>query len=337
MVNFHTSRRARLKTLVPAAICTLSLLFSSCEFLALNIMPSYLSRDIGYADLESALKKAGLSSGIHINRLQFLSTGGHGYAVAIASDGSAMANAFVDLDTMKVKKVVTGTYSGDTVVADMQGYIAIGKAFNSTLYQFNPGTLEYTATPAFSSFFGYSATGINYSGSTYMIWGEGSSFNFTLCTSWASAVPYTTNPIDPAYSLNANASSAVLDGSKVRVLLLGDGTNAILTFPSVSIMENTYSQVPATYPSLYDHPNVGHAVLPSSDDKSGWMTADGAILLHHDNGTSLTRYDGDSGEELDSCGIGDSDGSAYGFSPDGKRWLMYEGATGKLHLLRTWW
>ena len=84
-------------------------------------------------------------------------------------------------------------------------------------------------------------------------------------------------------------------------------------------------------------PNATVTLIPSGDDQSGWLTRNGAIILTHENDTRLVRYESDSGKELDSFTLNDTEDTRFNFSPDGKKWLMYNGRTGKLHLLRTWW
>ncbi len=310
-----------------------AVLFSSCEFLALNIMPSYLSRVEGSVDLESALKKAGLGASFRVKKLSFVSSGGHDYAVAVATDDAQLANAFVDLDGMTVQKVLIGSGAGDTVLADMDGYIATGTSWNTNLYRYYPSSMAlYSGPSPITNTFGNDVSSLIESGTQYLIWVSGSYVYMQPYTStWSSGTllsPY----IDSDYSLSGNKSSTVMDGSSVRLLLVGGSSSFVMTFSSFA----TFLTAMQTAPIL-GNSGVSYVTLPSSDDESGWMTRGGAILLHHDNGTTLTLYDSDSGEELDSFPIDDSENSAYGFSPDGTKWLLYDGASGKLHLLRTWW
>ncbi len=131
---------------------------------------------------------------------------------------------------------------------------------------------------------------------------------------------------------NAQLTSAYSDGNAIRLLFSDYSSmkNYIVSYTGITAFNL------ASSPMLTD-PNATVTLIPSGDDQSGWLTRNGAIILTHENDTRLVRYESDSGKELDSFKLNDTEDTRFTFSADGTKWLMYNGLTGKLHLLRTWW
>jgi len=110
------------------------------------------------------------------------------------------------------------------------------------------------------------------------------------------------------------------------------GNSFVVTYPTVTSFVSAFGGA-----SIFENPSAHYVFLPSTDSDNGWITTDGVVLERHSNQSLLARYNPDTGAELDSFVMDNHGDFRYGFSRNGERWVFYEGTTGKLHLLRTWW
>jgi len=343
MVNSTLRRRTpiRIKRFLSAALLA-SLFFmpalTGCQFLGTDMFPTTLSREEAVFDLDSKLADLGVTGEYEIKRMQFHTSPptGKNY-IFIQTENFSMDRRLLILDAEDLS-VVNSTSEPTIAYAlgiDDQGTLC--SSINTIeIQRYNPETLTAAALkPSMApnipteAFLGSDST------SSFLVWFNSISFGLqhdafasgvaTASVNWDFQLAATVIP-------NMQLRSLYYESSEIRMLFSSNdnGQAYIIAYPGKTAL------AAATFP-IMDDLNATVTLIPSGDDQSGWLTRNGAIILTHENDTRLVRYESDSGKELDSFKLNDTEDTRFTFSADGTKWLMYNGLTGKLHLLRTWW
>lgn len=161
------------------------------------------------------------------------------------------------------------------------------------------------------------------------------------------------------YSISAPSSTTYLhiDGSEKSMTFV----NMYEVQPLDVWADNTYvylaskgrlsgNNAEAIWISKHDHQAIGTSVSISTssggfvsgqitpkdmEQRHSFLTADGLVLLEHENNGSLVRY-GFDGSKIDELAFKFDDNILH-FSGDGKAWYRLDPYTKKLYRMRTWW
>ncbi len=321
-----------------AVVLAGALAAASCEFFTSNIMPTYLSRAEGVSDFTDVLAGVGLGASFRIETMRFLKAGGRDFIALYVTSSSGHRLVLLDGKDLSLIRAYDDPELGRTILTDMEGYIVSGRGWSGTALRVSPAGSFAAASFAFGQNFGEGASGFSSGGESFLIWSNNGN-DLTHSRYMAAWAPggLTSQTIDNSGTYFGLGFRDVLyEDGKVRVLLSSDmeSSGLVLTFPSILDFMNSFY---APWTHILEYTNLIRAPVPSGDDESGWLVPGAAIVLRHDNETRLTRYDAESGKELDSYILRDSEDTRISFSPDGKKWLLYDGRSGRLHLLRTWW
>jgi len=305
----------------------------SCQFIGMDMFPTTLSREDAVLDLDAKLADLGLSGEYEIRAMTFLKspTTGKEYIFVTVSVVSGLPRLLIlDASDLKLVKVIADDSMGELVITDMDDYFV---TWNSTTsYRFDSGTFAFVDpfAPVFPS--GYQA--FTELGSSWILHYDSSLLYYQPFTSGWNPGTVDNNVLNSGIIPLLYLRNLYFEGGVVRLLFSGSDNSPgyIASFPDGTALIAAFSSV-----SIFEDSNATVVSIPSGDDNSGWLTRNGAIILTHDNDTRLVRYESDSGKELDSFSLNDTEDTRFAFSADGKQWLMYDGKRGKLHLLRTWW
>jgi|GEM_PF-2564865 hypothetical protein len=336
MVNNVFAKRPFPRLLLAAAAVLLTLVLGTCQFIGADMFPSYLTRAEAVLDLRSELEDAGVGGDFWIRKMEFLSSPSTGKSyIFVLVDAVSQGPRLIILDgeTLGIKRIVSNSSIGAFLATDMYGYFISGNG--SYVHRMDASTLadidDQMTNPVFPDASGSYTLGSVTNVVFYDMLGALYKYEYTGVAFWNGGSSVNKN-LDPIFYPDLGLRDVYCEGTKVRLLFSSWGTAFILNFST-----------PAAFTTAMTGTNVSDGAesqpfLPPSDDsESGWLTRDGAIVLNHDRDTRLTRYDADSGDELDYYVLDDTEETRIAFAPDGDRWLLFDGLSGKLHLLRTWW
>lgn len=229
-------------------------------------------------------------------------------------------------------KVLQYSVIGDLIFIDMENYFVTGNQINHL--RINATTLEAgnIEAPSFQLY----SQGFTKGPTSWLVWYDSMTFSLhysPYTAAWGGGIQ-ASQVLDSMSHSDWSLQSLYYEGSTIRLFFnsINKGPTHIVSFQNTTDFISAFSS-----PNIFAYTGTTVVTIPSGDDQSGWLTRNGAIILTHDNQTRLVRYESDSGKELDSFVLNDTENTRFTFSPDGKKWLMYDGRTGKLHLLRTWW
>jgi len=298
------------------------------------MFPTTLSREEAVLDLDAKLADLGVTGEFEVNWMKFLAspaTGKELIFLKVTTYSESPRLMVLDAADLSLVKAIQNQFIGDLLFVDMDGYFATGNETDGA--RFNPLTLELFDTNPPALAYGYQ--GFTESATSWI-------FTYTSATNLLNYQPMSTDwtvgglvqkIVHPTIG-GLNLQTSYYEGSRLQLFFssMYDGPSYIASFPSIASLLAAFGSS-----SIFEDPSAVIITIPSGDDQSGWLTRNGAIILTHENDTRLVRYESDSGKELDSFTLNDTEDTRFNFSPDGKKWLMYNGRTGKLHLLRTWW
>jgi len=338
MVNNVFAKRPFPRLLLAAAVVLLTLVLGTCQFIGADMFPTYLTRAEAVLDLRSELEDAGVDGDFWINRMDMIrspATGKTRVYLRVEAISGGPALVILEGDDLQVVDILTSTPMVDFVGVDDQGYLL--RTYNSNaIERYSPVTYLLvdapgTAAPSFGSDAVTFSSNIG-AGLAYYDPGTGGVY-YTRLAVGSEVAALNGLSLSAIYMPNRSLRAIYSEGGVVRTLWnsYSEGKSFIVSYPSIALFES------AALALAEDADAVVVDIPPSDDSESGWLTRDGAIMLDHDRDTRLTRYDADSGDELDYYVLGDTEETRIAFAPEGDRWLLFDGLSGKLHLLRTWW
>lgn len=318
---------------VAASICSLG----SCSFLGLDMFSPDLKNVEAEFDIESAFAAKGLTTKniVAIERLS--ATTGEEYLALVAYTSEGTRLAIFDSGLSKLLDLRSDSGLGPMLLADNGGNIVCGcaKIPASTL-----GTSSLIAEAALSNqgVRGY----------------PGASYNYALYSSGLSTLTFLCFPgssgewgTSCATTADLFSTSATANYELVDLLYTGETSLFALLF---LIRENDGNRpfiVEYAAPSDFESGMASYATatatrttsLSNVDNENIWLTVDGIVAFKTDSGSSrIVRYEYGSGDELDSLSLNVSTESAFiSFEPNGRYWYRYDGISGMLYKLRTWW
>jgi len=344
MVNSTLRRRTpiRIKSFLPAALLASLIVMpalTGCQFLGSDMFPPTLSREEAVLDLDSKLADLGVTGEYEIRRMEFvtLPVTGKKYILLLAETyGLGPRLLLLDADDLSVVNTTSSLAVAYAFGLDDQGLLCSWTNTNNIM-RYYPQTqttasfmMNYTITfeTYFSTFLGSTSS------SSFLLWYDPTTnlLGYNPFSAGVSFVPHWNYSLSIPSIPNIRMNSLYYEGTAIQLLFVGNNGNDsyIVKFSGLSTFATATNPIMTT-------PNATITTIPSGDDGSGWLTRNGAIILTHENDTRLVRYESDSGKELDSFKLNDTEDTRFTFSADGTKWLMYNGLTGKLHLLRTWW
>ena len=319
-----------------ALLLPLILILASCDLLSVDLFPGYLSYEIATVDLKGKLSGKGIASPEDIQRIAILYTPltGKRYVLAYLNTVNGPVLAVLDGENLDLKTVIQDPSIGPMLTVDMEGYLVSAGSNGENVGRLDPRNFAYTSevTTIYTGNIEAFTDGVN----TYVV--QYNSTNpgplaYSSYSPWTTLVNTGSKNLSPSYIWDLYLSSFYCEGGPVRFLMTSfNGSSFAVRFPSVGDFTGAFSSS-----SIFEDSNALVVRLPLVNNNGGWMTRGGAILLRDEKSTRLTRYNPDTGAEVDSFTVNDRGDTRFGFSSDGQRWALYERETGKLHLLRTWW
>jgi len=319
-----------------ALLLPLILILASCDLLSVDLFPGYLSYEIATVDLKGKLSGKGIAAPEDIQRIAILYTPltGKRYVLAYLNTVNGPVLAVLDGENLDLKTVIQAPFIGPMLTVDMEGYLVSAGSNGANVGRLDPRNFTYT--PVGTTIDSGNIEAFTDSGTTFVVQYNSTSpglFEYrSYPSTWVASTPVSKN-LSPSYIWDLYLSSFYCEGGPVRFLMTSlNGSSFAVSFPSVGYFTSAFSSS-----SIFDATNALVVRLPLANYNGGWMTRGGAILLRDEKSTRLTRYNPDTGAEVDSFTVNDRGDTRFGFSSDGQRWALYERETGKLHLLRTWW
>ena len=322
---------------ITALLAILSL--ANCRFLGSDMFPSTLSRKEAVLDLGSKLATLGVTGAYEVTSMKFLSspaTGKEYIFVRISAYFKPSWLIVLDAADLEVIEAIQNSYIGDVLFVDMDGYFVTGNESGSV--RIGSATLDTVTSihPPAPPPIPYGRKAFTEGTSSWLVWYdsmEGNLHYFSYDPDWNPGMA-DASALDSTPHADLSLKALYTEGAAIRLFLASSymGGAYVVSFSDAAEFISSFSAS-----DIFASPGTIHVSIPAGDDGSGWLTRDGAIILTHDDETRLVRYESDSGKELDSLSLDDTEDTRFDFSPDGKKWLLYDGANGTLHLLRTWW
>ncbi len=325
----------RLAAAVFAVACAGAL--AGCEFLGLDMFPAELQNLEASHDLRRALASQGYSITRAIKIERMVASNGKEFVFVLFEDGFGRKLSILDGNLERVVGTRSDSYLGTLMLADGIGNIICGQL------RFD------AATETFSQTFGdFDLLGDGRAGfwdpalnNSYVVFSpnpiqlERKSFSAGFGAGGISSGAQNLFPIAPTESFSL--TDLLYTGAATPFYLLftasGQGENLFLMrFPSVSAFHTAIVTSP-----VQNGQDLGYRIYSRPQDRRAWLTEAGVVLFESDRESRLVRYALDSGLELDSKTVEGEWMSGISFDPSGEFWYYYDGRTGRLMKLRTWW
>ncbi|HOX32170.1 MAG TPA: hypothetical protein PLB91_07560 [Spirochaetales bacterium] len=307
---------------------------SSCAFFGRDMFPSELQYREASFDLDAALAKLGQTyrSVAKIERLS--PVGGESRLFVLLQTDAGLRLAILDDDLEGIESL----RSDSSLARFMLGDVAGGYACGSLVLD---AALAVSATADASLQSAYDAAGYRdeASSTNVALWMGGTTtlsvYTFQYDWTLSSFPGYPLLPVSPAsgYYL-ADLLSIDAASPFILALLPNDGSRPLLA------VQSDRAAFDASRGLGYGASGAAMVYLDFHlDDGRIWLTADGAVALRNDDKVRrLSRIDYGDGEELDYLYLGDStEEQVFSFEPEGKFWYRFDGKSGILYKLRTWW
>ncbi|MDA8424511.1 MAG: hypothetical protein M0Z80_00100 [Treponema sp.] len=309
-------------------------LLSSCSYLLGDPYGSIGQRTVAWVDLNSAVTSATGSGVRYINRMSFLSSGGHSYLfLYLGTDSNLQIFAALDGTSLSlVDSIPSSIYyqSGSNIAVDMNGNFVTSTLPSSAL---SP-TLSLT-TPGPSLSGGYCLVA---DGSTNVSMMVTSASNAMALSSYSNAWGTATATASPSPALTAASdpgwvlTDASIAGATLLLLFTNTGSAIEVAYPASSI----YATLSGVSDVIDDAP-AATAVAPANNQMA-WATSEGLVVgSYANNGLELDLYKlGDSGKSSSYTIAANGSSQAY-VEPDGRYFYYYDQSSGRLYKMRTWW
>lgn len=318
-----------------AALIAAAVSLCSCEFLGLDMFPSDLKNLEASFDLRAYLASSDISfNGVErIERLESSTTGAVYLFVLLYTDSGSRL-MILDEKLSKVEGSSTDAQLGRLLLADNSDQFLCGQViFDANLNLVGHGS---DTSAFYDGVCGYPDSSANYT-----IWSSSYSA-LSLAShdaSWLAATPTTNDllstPSTTSYYQLVDLLSTDTASPFVLAFLVKNENNRpyIVQYADRAAFD-------AGFASSYATSNAVTLNLDVSPlDRSLWLTSDGIVALRTDSGpTRLVRYSFATGKELDSQSFNVSTENAFlSFEPEGRYYYRYDGLSGRLYKLRTWW
>ncbi|HUW41265.1 MAG TPA: hypothetical protein VMV90_09650 [Rectinemataceae bacterium] len=325
-------------TLLAAAIAAFALgaatLLSSCSYLLGDPYGAIGQRAVAWVDLNSAVKSATGSGVRYVNRMSYLSSGGHAYLfLYINTDANTQLFAALDGTSLNlVDSIPSSIYyqSGSNIAVDMNGNFVT--SYPSAL-ALSPTLAIAAPLPAVSGPYCLAADGSN-NISLQATSGANSLSLASYSSSWgadsSTPVPLTAG-IDPGWQL----SDAAVANNQLLLLFTASGMALEVAYPASSI----YSTLSGAG-ELIDYAPAATAIAPFNSQSSpmAWLTSEGLVVgSYANNGLELDLYKLGGFGKSSSYTLGNNGSSQAYVEPDGRYFYYYEQSSGRLYKMRTWW
>lgn len=330
MVSLPLPRSGRAVLAVAAGLACV-LFFSSCDLLGKDQFPSFLNYAVAKADLAALARSEGLGDSFWVSGAFLTPDAGQGRRALMYVTSYEGSRLFIfDAATMAHLKTVSGaalrSFMAITPTGNyLCGGVEIDAATLNTLSDARPTAGVYDSARVFSD-----------ESDLFVLYSDASGlrcdrYDYAWNMLSSASVPPVSGAVPGSYWLLAAYHEPSVS-SVVRLIVWTSMGVYSLSFASPSALLAAYG-----YASL-DQAPMEKITLPYLSSDGGWATRDGLISIVHDRDSKLVRYSYSAGTEIDSIRLDSTSGDRlFYFEPGGYYRLMFDGESGMLHLLRTWW
>jgi len=340
---------------VALGLSAMAVAFAGCSFLLGDPYGDFMQKAVAWVNLRAALQT---NDGTTLNGLNAIS-------VALPSAGGT-ANGYVFVEENLGNGSLVGALGYDTLDLENFGLPTSGGVLSTNFdvdgniriwaQSFAAGTLNLNSN----------LTGISpQSVGAWLITDSSASVNYLIYTSPSDSsnllhMDAYTASWSPGSTETHQIGSSTDTWSLARVAVLGDGRVCLLFFLGQGsqnvVLGETFNDFPtfasamaAASPDLLGTVGAASTSSIGVDSSNGsvyggsgvdaWITENGVVSLTRGNGNNLgfSRYPLGTGGQIDGYSMSNNQNALFYFETSGKYWYYFDGGSGRLYRLRTWW
>jgi|GEM_PF-3899462 len=326
--RFFTGLGFALLGLVPA-------LLSSCSYLLGDPYGPIGQRALAISDLDGEVKAETGSDLQQLNRMSFLSSGGHDYLFLFVNTQDQMSWLIaLDGENLSVAKSMKSYYyqSGSNLAVDLSGNFVMSSSSGLVL---DP-SLSIVSTYTLPTGPGCLASDGSYNNSL----ANSPAASFTTSLSFAQFLN------DWTSTGSSNSKSFTSSGTSSYLLLDAATTGGALL---LLFADASGQAVEVSYPygsSIYSALNLSTSIIDAAPHKSAsvayqnqmvWATKEGVVVGGYgNNGLQLELHKLDGGGTASYTLRSNGSSDVY-FEPSGSYFFYFDRSLGRLYKMRTWW
>lgn len=312
----------------------LALLALSCSYLMDDPYGSVGQRAVAIADIATAVTSATGSSIQYINRMYYLSSGGHTYLfLLLTTEDDVSWLIALDGGTLSTVSAMEPYYAGtgSNMAVDLSGNFALGSS--------SPLVLD-TSLASVSS---YSLSALG--SVAYCLFSDGS-YNNSLAVS-STELSFTQYDSDWAATGNSDAKTVDSSGASYTLLDAANASGTVLLLFDVSgqAIEVAYPSAGSLYTTLEATSYIidsasSSKVSPvaSYENSMAWATSAGLVVgSSGNNGIDLSLYKLGGNGKASTYKLKSNGSTQLYFEPSGNYFFYFDRSSGRLYKLRTWW
>ncbi|MGO8692361.1 MAG: hypothetical protein ACLQMF_01700 [Rectinemataceae bacterium] len=330
-------RSRRPGSILAAAIAAgglgLAILFSSCSYLLGDPYGTIGERAVAWTDLAGAVKNA-TGSGIQsVERMSFLSSGGHSYVfLNLSTVNNTQWLVALDGGTLDLVDHIGSTLSnqsGTNIAVDMDGDFVtssafVGLALSPTLAVTAPSPPAGTYCLAADATYNISMI----ESASNLLTFEGYDATWTASGA-APPISKSLTSADQGWQL----SDAATSGGSLLLLFTGSGGAIEVAYPYGA---SIYAALGAQTYIIDGAPDKSASAGDSS--QMAWATSEGLVVgSYANNGLELDLYKLGGSGKTSSYSLATNGSSSVYFEPAGRYFFFFDRSSGRLYKMGTWW